>query len=491
MSNETIGIVGGGVMGRGIAQLFAQSGCQVRLFDAVADAAESARTFVLTMLDRQVAKGALSILESEQIRSRLTIASDLTGLADCTLIIEAVVEDLVIKRALFRELEMIAGGQTILASNTSSLTVSAIAASCVDPSRVVGLHFFNPVPLMKVVELIPGILTNPLVIERLAAMLATTGHRSVVAADQPGFLINHAGRAFYTEGLRIIEEGVADFATVDKVMRESCGFRMGPFELLDLTGLDVSSQVMQSIYDQFQQDPRYRPSSLVPARVAAGLFGRKTGRGFYEYTESGKQEPTEPDAPPAMSGKAWLGPGVTLASRIEASGAQIVDAIDDADVIFLAPIGEDLTAAAIGLGVDPSRSLGVDPQISAERRQTLMISPATSSHARLLAHGWLAATGSVSLISDSLGAIAQRMLAMIVNTGCEIAQRTIASPADIDAAVRIGLNYPEGPLEMGDRLGAQRVVDILARMQSLSGDPRYRPSAWLRRRAALGLSLAE
>jgi 3-hydroxybutyryl-CoA dehydrogenase len=486
---EIVGVVGAGVMGRGIAQLFAQSGHEVRLFDAVPDAAAKARDFVLGMLDRQVVKGTIDAAKREAIAGRLTIAAEMSGLAGCSIIIEAVVEDLSIKQSLFRELEAATGGTAILASNTSSLTVAAIAAACQAPEKVAGLHFFNPVPLMKIAEVIPGILTDAAVVERLAAAVSSTGHRSVVAADQPGFLINHAGRALYTEGLRIVEEGSADYPVVDLIMRESCGFRMGPFELLDLTGLDVSSKVMQSIYDQFQQDPRYRPSALVPPRVAAGLFGRKTGRGFYSYDGDRKVEPVEPTAPAPVGGRLWLGPEVALGDRLALPSVEIVQDPDTADVLLVAPLGDDVSVTVSRLGLDATRTLAVDPLIDAARRQTLMSSPATAAAARDLAHGWLAATGAVTLIGDAAGGVAQRVLSMIVNTGCEIAQRGIARPADIDAAVRIGLGYPEGPLALGDRLGPARILTILERMQALSGDPRYRPSAWLRRRATLGLSL--
>jgi 3-hydroxybutyryl-CoA dehydrogenase len=260
---------------------------------------------------------------------------------------------------------------------------------------------------------------------------------------------------------------------------------MGPFELLDLTGLDVSGRVMQSIYDQFQQDPRYRPSSLIPPRIAAGLYGRKSGRGFYAYRDGVKDEAPPQPAPACAPGTFWTD------QVFAAPGATQVDDPADAEVLLLHPWGEDVTAAATRLRLDPEKAVGIDQLIAPDRRQVLMVSPATSPKARDLAHGWLAAQGPVTLIADSPGFIAQRVLAMIVNIGCELAQRRIACPVDIDAAVRIGLGYPLGPLEWGDRIGARRVLAILERLQALTGDPRYRPSQWLRRRALLGLPLVE
>lgn len=486
---ETIGVVGAGVMGRGVAQLFAQAGHEVRLFDANADAVSAAVKFVIGMIERQVVKGTLSAEVGAATAARVKPSAVLADLAPCDVVVEAIIERLDAKQALFRELEPLVRQDCILASNTSSLLISAIASACARPECVAGLHFFNPVPLMKIAEVIPGVLTDPGVTARLAALVEDAGHRAVAAADQPGFLVNHAGRALYTEGLRLVEEGATDFVGVDRIVREGMGFRMGPFELLDLTGLDVSGAVMQSIYEQFQHDPRYRPSPLVPPRLGAGIFGRKTGRGFYAYPEGEKAEPPETPAPEA-SGRIWLGEGVPDEVRTLLADAA-VDRAEDADVLLLAPWGEDVTGAAVRLGLDPARTVAVDPITDFARRRTLMRSPATRDEAVHVAHALLARGGvKVSVIADSPGFAAQRILAMIVNTGCDIAQRGIASPADIDDAVRIGLGYPLGPLALGDRIGAWRILGILESLQKITGDPRYRPSQWLRRRALLGMPLA-
>lgn len=495
MASEIIGVVGAGIMGRGIAQLFTQAGHAVRLHDSRDGVADVARDHVLAMLDKLAAKGAMTADDVRAAAGRLVAVPSLSDLAGCTLVVEAIIEDLEAKRSLFATLEAVVDEECLLASNTSSLTVSAIAAGCRRPERVAGLHFFNPVPLMKLAEVIPGLLTDPAVTDRLLALVSGTGHRAVRAADQPGFLVNHAGRALYTEGLRLLEEGAATVPQIDRTLRETLGFRMGPFELLDLTGLDVSGKVMQSIYEQFQHEARYRPSALIPPRLAAGLYGRKTDRGFYPYAEGAKQEPVEPPPPPAGPGTAWVAEdngADVLRALLSAGGAALSDDPSAADILFVLPWGEDVTAVAARAGLDARRLVGIDPLGGLTGRLVLMVSPATDPALADRAHGWLAAAGRVvTSMQDSPGFIGQRVLAMIVNTGCEIAQRAIASPADIDAAVRLGLGYPRGPLEWGDLVGPARVLSILERLSAITGDPRYRPSPYLRRRALLGLPLRE
>jgi len=495
MNPTVIGVVGAGTMGRGIVQLFAQAGHVVRCHDAQPGAAAKAVQAVLEQLGKLVEKGRLSADALAAIRERIHVSEDLASFADCGVVIEAIVEDLEAKRALFRALEAVVSPEAILASNTSSLTVADIAAACERPARVAGLHFFNPVPLMKVAEVIAAVRTAPAVVETLRTLTEGAGHRAVVTADQPGFLINHAGRGLYTEGLRVVEEQVATPADVDDVLREALGFRMGPFELLDLTGLDVSSRVMSSIYEQFQQEPRFRPSSLVPPRVAAGLFGRKTGEGWYRYVEGRPERPPARERPAVPAGvSVWIDPAAPghgeLATLLQAAGARLEGEPARADLGIVQPWGEDATSAAVRLGLDAARTVAVDPITPLALRRTLMLTIATAPAARDAALALLAADAvPVTVINDSPGFIAQRVIATIVNIAANIAQRGIASVADLEAAVQLGLGYPRGPLAWGDHLGAERILAILRAQHAATGDPRYRPSAWLVRRVALGLPL--
>jgi 3-hydroxybutyryl-CoA dehydrogenase len=253
---------------------------------------------------------------------------------------------------------------------------------------------------------------------------------------------------------------------------------------------------MQSIFEQFQQEPRYRPSSLVPARLAAGLFGRKTGEGFYKYNGAQKIELAEA-APPAVehSAAVWVSEGerrAELLDILQQAGAEIVDQPDAAAALLLMPWGEDITTTASNLGLDTKRAVGLDPLLQWHKRRVLMTSPATTSAARDIIHALLGADGTkVSVIGDSPGFVSQRVIAMIVNIACEIAQRGIARAAEIDPAIRIGLGYPKGPLELGDTIGAAKILHILKTIENITGDPRYRPSLWLRRRAIQGLSLQQ
>jgi len=483
-SDLVAGVAGAGTMGRGIAQVLAQCGARTLLYDAQPGAARKAKDAIGQALGRLAEKGRVSAAQVDATLGRLELADSLQGFAPCQVVVEAIVEDLAAKQQLFRSLESIVGEDCILASNTSSLSVTAMAAACRRPQRVAGYHFFNPVPVMKIVEVVDGVLTEPAVTEALAGLAKRFGHNPVRCKDTPGFVVNHAGRAFVPEALRVLSEGIADFATIDRILVDAAGFRIGPFGLMDLVGLDVAHAVMKSMYGQYFEEPKYRPSFLAEPRVAAGLLGRKTGRGWYTYGSDGAALPVpEAPAPQAGPAPAWAAPELR---EIISSTAER----DSAAVCMVAPLGKDATTAALELGLDPARTVAVDPLFGFAKRRTLMKTPVTRQESVDAAHALLAADGvPVSVINDSAGFVAQRVVAHIVNVGCDIAQMRIAAPADLDRAVMLGLGYPKGPLAMGDALGAGKILAILDAMHSIYQEPRYRASPWLRRRAQLGVSL--
>ncbi|MCY7318341.1 MAG: 3-hydroxyacyl-CoA dehydrogenase [Ramlibacter sp.] len=496
---RTVGVAGAGAMGRGIAQIAAQAGSIVRLYDTQPMALSRARDELFSQWDRLQEKGRMDATAVQACKGRLLTAQRLQELADCDLVVEAIIEQLDVKRALFRELETVVRPDAVLATNTSSLSVTAIAAGMQQPQRFAGYHFFNPVPLMKVVEVIAGLATGPAVCAGLSAFARQMGHTPVLAQDTPGFIVNHAGRGYGTEALRIVGEGIADFATIDRILKDQVGFKLGPFELMDLTALDVSQPVMESIWRQYYDEPRYRPSVIAAQRLAGGVLGRKTGQGFYAYADGKAQVPAEPAAPQVGElPPVWVSTRAARRSELylllKELGAKIETGPSPSPtaLTLVAPLGFDVTTSAVVERLDPARTLGIDLLIddAATRRRVLATNPATRLDMRDAAHALFARDGkAVSVIRDSAGFVSQRVVAAIVNIACDICQQGICSPKDLETAVTLGLGYPLGPLAMGDRWGPSNVLEVLFNMQTVYGDPRYRPSPWLRRRGAIGLSL--
>jgi 3-hydroxybutyryl-CoA dehydrogenase len=345
---ETIAVVGTGTMGRGIAQTLAVAGYNVLVFDQNAQAARNAVAFAADMLDRAAQKDRMTQADAKAAKARLIVADSLGDLAQAGMAIEAIAETLDAKRGLFRDLEAIMARDAVFATNTSSLSVTAIAAGVDVPSRVVGLHFFNPVPLMKVVEVICGLRTDDTARAAALAVANRIGYRAILCKDAPGFLINHAGRGLLTEGIRIVEECSATEADVDRVMRDAAGFRMGPFELLDLTGLDVSLPVLQLIHAQFYGEPRYRPGVHLAARVAGGLYGRKTNEGFYRYEDGRRVDPPEVTLPEGPLPQLWVPPQMRRDLDGILSGLDVAsgDTPPDGALCVLAPYGWDAATSA-------------------------------------------------------------------------------------------------------------------------------------------------
>jgi 3-hydroxybutyryl-CoA dehydrogenase len=490
-----VAVFGAGTMGRGIAQVCAQAGITTLLSDTREGAVKEAFASIAKALDGQVSKGRMTAAAKGNTLANLHEITSYDEAAGAGLVIEAIVELVEPKRQLFREMEKRVAPDAVLATNTSSLSVTAIAAGCDNPARVAGLHFFNPPPLMRLVEVIGGLRTDPKLVDTLTQFVRRIGKHPVVAADTPGFVVNHAGRAYGPEALRIVSQGIASPREVDVLMKEAAGFRMGPFELLDLVGGDVTHAVMVSIFDQYFGEPMYQPSAEMAVRVAGGLLGRKSKQGFYNY-----------DGPPAATlptvrvpearkpAQAWVADedgGAELAQWLDKAGVKAARGGAPASdaLCFITPLGEDATGAAVRLGLDPKRTVAVDMLGRFAGRRTMMKTPLTSPETLGAAVAALSDGVPVTAINDSAGFVVQRLLAMIVNIGTRIAELRIAAPADIDVAVELGLNYPKGPLALGDMLGPARVLAVLDGMQAVTHDPKYRATTWLRRRAKLGVSL--
>lgn len=285
----TIGIIGSGAMGAGIAQVVATAGHAVRLLDQSATALDKAQANISGSLRKLAEKGKLTAEAAEAAIARLHPTTAMADFADCGLVIEAIVEDLAVKQQVFKQVESIVSAECVLASNTSSLAITAIAAACQRPERFIGIHFFNPAPLMQLVEIIPAVQTRAGLAEEIRALVAGWGKRPVLAQDTPGFIVNRVARPFYGEAIRILEEGIADIATIDWALTELGGFRMGPFALMDFIGHDVNYRVTESVFNAFFYDPRYRPSFTQRRLFEAGYYGRKAGRGFYDYAPDATQ----------------------------------------------------------------------------------------------------------------------------------------------------------------------------------------------------------
>jgi 3-hydroxybutyryl-CoA dehydrogenase len=485
MAISTIGVVGAGAMGAGIAQTALAAGLKVILFDTNAEALGKAKVGILARIARLVEKGQFAEGVAATCDRRLRLASSLADLAPVALVIEAIVEQLEPKQMVFRALEKIVTADTVLATNTSSLSIAAIASGCAHRERICGLHFFNPVPSMKLVEVIASPATSAATNSVALELVKTLGKVPVQVKDSPGFLVNLCGRAYYTEALQIVQEGVADVATVDRIMRDAAGFRMGPFELMDLTGIDINLPTTKFIYEGFQHDPRLKTTTLHELMFNAGRYGRKTGQGYHDYSSDVQRPDTgaqgKPDGFQAFVAEA--SPSFELLRRdhglIDGHGA----------AVLIAPVGEDAATATARLGLDPAKVVAID-FTGFDRRHLTLMAPLGGSGVIETVANWLRGQGfAVDTIKDSPGFVAQRVIAMIANLGCELAQIGVGAPEDIDLAMKLAQNYPRGPLEWAAHIGPTTVHAILASLQAISGSDRYRPSLWLRRRALLGCSI--
>ncbi len=492
ISKDTVvGVIGAGAMGAGIAQVAAQAGHTVLLIDARAGAARAAIGTIAKALGGLVAKGRMTEAQQNAMVERLTAVDDIAALAPAGLVIEAIVEDLAAKREVLTKLEPHVAPDAILATNTSSLSVAAIARGLQHPARVVGMHFFNPAPILPLVEVISGVTTDPAVAARVFDTATAWGKSPVHAKSTPGFIVNRIARPFYAEALRLLQERATDAATIDAVMREGCGFRMGPCELMDLVGHDVNFAVTRSVHAAYFGDPRFAPSVVQQEMVEAGLLGRKSARGFFDYREGAANPPpaTAPAAPRPSRAviEGDLGPARGLVARLESGGIPFATAEAETPAIVLDGAILRLTDGKPATLAEERNLVLFDVALDYASARRIAIAPSdrASAEARDAAVGFFQALGfAVSVIADTPGLIVARTLAMLVNEAMSAVQDGVASAEDIDTAMTRGVNYPRGPLGFGADFGHRRLVAILDNLASAYGEDRYRTTLRLRKLAA-------
>lgn len=501
-----VAVIGAGTMGSGIAQVAAQAGHRVLLFDAAEHAAVQGHERIGRDLERLVKRERISAELRQQILDHIQPVPALADLVPAALVIEVIVERLDIKQQVFAELESLCGQDTILASNTSSLSITAIGAALQRPERLVGMHFFNPAPVMKLVEVISGLATDPQVAACIHATAATWGKTPVHARSTPGFIVNRVARPFYAEALRILQEGGCDVATVDALMREAGGFRMGPFQLMDLIGHDVNFAVTRSVFEAYYNDPRFLPSLIQQELVAAGWLGRKSGRGFYDYAEGAETpQPTTAETAPApqqITIRGSLGVAESLLERSEAAGIRVLrgPARRSAET-GLIEVGTARLALSDGRHAtvrcstdDLENLLTFDLALDYAKASRIALAAAdqTTAEAVQAAVGLFQALGkTVSLIDDVPGMVVLRTVAMLANEAADAVNQQVADGRDVDAAMQAGVNYPQGPLAWADAIGLERVLAVLEGLAASYGEDRYRASPLLRRRLAAGRPLIE
>ncbi|MFF3894616.1 3-hydroxyacyl-CoA dehydrogenase [Streptomyces sp. NPDC001812] len=494
--SSPVAVVGTGTMGQGIAQVALVAGHPVRLYDAVPGRAREAADGIVARLDRLVAKERLTAADRDAARARLRPVDDLVGLADCALVVEAVLERLDVKQGLFRALEDVVGDDCLLATNTSSLSVTAIGGALRAPGRFVGLHFFNPAPLLPLVEVVSGFATEVAHATRAYETARAWGKTPVACADTPGFIVNRVARPFYAEAFAVYESQGADPATIDAVLRESGGFRMGAFELTDLIGQDVNESVTHSVWQAFFQDVRFTPSLAQRRLVESGRLGRKSGRGWYDYSDhsdradgAGRPEPhtAEQAAPPAyVVAEGDLGPASDLLALIREAGIEVRAEGEDNGTRLVLPGGGQLVLADGQTSVEFRDVVYFDLALDYREAGRIALSHSQDTSPRTVAEatGLFQALGKkVSVIGDVPGMIVARTVARIIDLAVEAVAKGVATEEDVDTAMRSGVNYPLGPFEWSRRLGRGWAGSLLDELHEIDPSGRYAPSLALYRYA--------
>jgi 3-hydroxybutyryl-CoA dehydrogenase len=521
-SADPVGIVGGGTMGAAIAQVAALAGHPVRIVDARPGAATGAVREIQDRVRRLAKRDLITGAAADAACARLSVAEGLPDLAGCVVVLEAIAEDLDAKHALLAALEEVVGDDTLLASNTSSLSITALGGRLSRPERLVGLHFFNPAARMKLVEVVRGELSGPAYVELAANLVRCWGKTPVHCVSTPGFIVNRVARPYYGEAQRMVEDGVADAATIDALLREAGGFPLGPLELTDLIGQDVNLAVAKSVWQQTFHDPRYAPTVWQQQLVDAGRLGRKAGRGVYGYDVSGghAEAPVALDPRSGAPAAPWTSPRhlapryavyqegwnvmTPLLERAKAGGVQILgeqpedeDVWDDDGCADHGGVRLPSGGRLIETTGDSAASVGndivlldwaLDPETTT--RVALAAAPGVKPETVAQAIGLVQAAGvAVSVVDDSPGLVVARTIAMLINEAADVVHRGEASAADVDTAMRLGAGYPRGPLRWGDAIGAGCVAWVLRSMNDAVPTGRYRVGRGLELAAERGTPL--
>jgi 3-hydroxybutyryl-CoA dehydrogenase len=487
---DTVAVIGAGTMGAGIAQVAAQAGHRVRLYDARDGAARDARDKLKSTLEGLVAKGKLDAAAADAAIARIEPAASLAQLADARLVVEAIVENLAVKQGLLRELEALVAPDAVLASNTSSLSITALARDMKHPGRLVGMHFFNPVPLMKLVEVVSGLRTERVVADAIFELALAWGKTPVHAQSTPGFIVNRIARPYYAEALALLQERAATPPQLDATLR-GAGFRMGPCELMDLIGHDVNFAVTESVYAANFGDKRYMPSLVQRALVDGGLLGRKSGAGFYAYPTVASEESSKVVA---ASGEATVHGGSATAQRLvqglQARGLEVkTEASSEWTGIEAGTVQLRLTdgrpAQQIAAQTQRPDVAVFDWPLSDAPQPAIAYAVAASGGepAAARAASLLAAAGFAPVrIGDAPGLVVARTIAMLINEAADAVQQGVCDAEAADTAMRLGVNYPAGPFEWLSRVGVGATVRVLDALFAVYRSERYRVSPWLRQR---------
>ncbi len=490
-----VAVLGAGTMGAGIAQVAAAAGHPVFLYDIDANAIDMALEKLRSDLHKLISRGKITPEAGESLIARIHPCSELTGLSDAGLVIEAIVEKLEVKQAVFRELEDICAETTVFASNTSSISITAVGAALQHPERLLGMHFFNPAPILKLVEVISGLATDHNIAQSIYDTAKRWGKRPVFAKSTPGFIVNRVARPFYAEGLRALEEGAASVAAIDSIMREAGGFRMGPFELMDLIGHDVNYAVTASVYEAYYQDPRFKPSLRQLELVNAGFLGRKSGRGFYLYPSHerslAEEAISEPRPQKNVTLYGDLGVARPLIDLAQAAGIEIEhrpggtegSLFVDGTCLTLTD-GRSATERAARENQSEWVVFDLVFDFRDSPRMVLAKADQASDETLTVAVEFFRALGKqVTVIDDLPGMIVMRAVSMLANEAAEAVYQGVATVEDVDTAMMHGVNYPRGPLAWADAIGTGNLLAILQHLQQSYGEDRYRPSPLLRRKA--------